>query len=137
MTDIYEVLTKAREVITDPDHWDTGALAYNVDDIDVHPNSPEAVKWCAMGAVAKVMDRDGEQVVKADYDEVSDPELIKVMTHLKKYTPGIPEEDSAFYRRIYVFNDNLGGFRNTDDPHQDVLDAFDKAIANAPAETTF
>ena len=49
------VLKKVRELFRDQTKWAAGALAYSEGDETVQPHSPSAVRWCAAGAIAKVV----------------------------------------------------------------------------------
>ena len=53
MTDL-EALIAARELLTEQSRWCRGAFARSVGGVHVHPMSPQAVCWCAIGALIKV-----------------------------------------------------------------------------------
>lgn len=49
-----ELLIQARALIADPARWCRKALARDPKGKVCPPDSPEAVSWCALGAMAKV-----------------------------------------------------------------------------------
>lgn len=46
-----EILKAARERISDPERWTTGAYARAIDGTGARPATDEACKWCAYGAL--------------------------------------------------------------------------------------
>lgn len=48
-------LTEARDLISDRKRWCQGSRAKDTHGRIVEPNSPDAVKWCATGAICKVL----------------------------------------------------------------------------------
>jgi len=99
-----EALTAARDLITDPDRWTTRGFALGVNDAKVLPTSPDAVKWCAAGALIRVTE--GFEQSRRDAGIL----LLVAACH-------------AGWRGIPDAND-LGG-------HAAVLAVFDAAIAKA------
>jgi hypothetical protein len=53
-----EVLRGARELISDPERWTQGEYARNAEHEAVNFLSPEACRWCLVGALAKASGRD-------------------------------------------------------------------------------
>jgi hypothetical protein len=51
-----EVLKAARDRITEPEHWTVGYNATNKYGQSVGYNSPEAVSFCALGAILRELD---------------------------------------------------------------------------------
>jgi len=51
MKTVKQVLTEARELISDPERWTTGIYAVDADGNDVVSTDPKACKWCSIGAV--------------------------------------------------------------------------------------
>jgi hypothetical protein len=49
-----EILTKARALIANKEHWCQGAYAMRADGEYADPSGPDAVRWCALGACIKV-----------------------------------------------------------------------------------
>ena len=49
-----EILVAARELISQPERWTQGAYARDLNGLRVSPGGPNAVCWCAIGAMAKV-----------------------------------------------------------------------------------
>ena len=68
MSDDTEVLTKARDLISSPERWTQGASARSASGDVVHVSSPDAVSWCALGAIEKA----------ADYKETWFEEAVKL-----------------------------------------------------------
>lgn len=98
---IHDILVQARELISDPSRHTTGVLAKDVNGKFVHPWLDEAVCWCAVGAVQKVMEQDFSKSLQK-YDRVLNY-LYPQMGH------------------------NIGDFNDTH-PHSEVIEAFDKVI---------
>lgn len=48
-----ELLKAARNLISEPEHWTQGVEARDKDGKVIISTSPEAVKWCAYGAIWK------------------------------------------------------------------------------------
>ena len=53
MTDMnaLDILTEARELLSDPDNWTRYTLARDSEGVEVNTNHPDAVCWCAVGAL--------------------------------------------------------------------------------------
>ena len=49
--EMYAVILGATSLIHDEENWTQGQLARDSDGNEVDPKSPEAVQWCAMGAI--------------------------------------------------------------------------------------
>lgn len=47
-------LLRARERITDPTRWTVGRMAVDAHGLAIAPTRPEAVRWCAIGALRAV-----------------------------------------------------------------------------------
>ena len=99
MSSIKQLLQKARALIEDPAHWTQGALARDSAGNEVFPNSPQAVCFCAEGALACAFE--GTFDLKERAGRYLDIETEKP---------------------LWTFNDSH--------THEEVLNAFDKAIAN-------
>lgn len=54
MTDIVEQLISAKVLISTPMTWCQGAEAQNMHYDDVEAYSPEACRWCSIGALHKI-----------------------------------------------------------------------------------
>jgi len=52
-TDSIKLLTKVRELLSDPARWTQGTAARNVEGRHVTSTDPNATCWCLMGAVWK------------------------------------------------------------------------------------
>ena len=53
MSDDTKVLTKARDLISSPERWTQGASARSANGCPVRVSCPDAVSWCALGAIEK------------------------------------------------------------------------------------
>ena len=51
----YEVLEKAKDLLSDPDKWTQQAYARDADGETVMVHDESAVRWCVLGAVGKVV----------------------------------------------------------------------------------
>lgn len=51
---LIEILTQARDLITNPTRWTTDTLARCENMVSISPSSPDAICWCAAGALWKV-----------------------------------------------------------------------------------
>jgi len=54
MSKVYELLTKAQSLISDPSHWTKGTFARNKDGEPRMDDEADATCWCSMGALRKV-----------------------------------------------------------------------------------
>lgn len=54
MTPVKETLIAARAKIADPKHWTQNYLAHDISGRPISPYSPNAVCWCALGAIESV-----------------------------------------------------------------------------------
>lgn len=54
MKKVCEILKKARELITDPEHWTRDTYARDAEGEYCNMNSPRAAKFCALGAIRRV-----------------------------------------------------------------------------------
>lgn len=59
MTTVKTILREARALIEDPARWTQGASARTADGRETFAACPDAVQWCAAGAVRKVSDFPG------------------------------------------------------------------------------
>ena len=46
-----EILTEARELLSDPARWCKGGLAFRADGVACDARGGDAVRWCALGAM--------------------------------------------------------------------------------------
>ena len=105
---VKQALIKARELIADRNHWTQGASARDDRGAPVPYTDPDAMCWCSMGAIGKV-------VSEAEQTPVGVVIALRGgIKHLKSFTS---------FTSIASFNDNS--------THTQVLEAFDKAIENA------
>ena len=111
MRDVTEVLMEARYLISSPERWTQGANARNARGRRTHWGSPEAVCWCANGAIAKVAATAAEPRIGFDFlVERARVRLDRAVDH----------PYGAF-----TFNDSH--------THEEVLGMFDRAIAGKGA----
>lgn len=103
MSDVREVLVKARELIADPERWVQHMNASTADRRMVASTSCDACKWCANGAVMKV--------AGTCWNE--------------NYLPAMRTLDQIGGGDIVHFNDTH--------THAEVIAAFDRAIASTPS----
>lgn len=99
---VVEVLTCARELIADPKHWTKDTLARNSAGLVVDVNSPDACQYCSMGAIIKCAPSTDMRGV--DYTAMDALSRVVVVP-----VPAFNDRDAT--------------------THDDVLAAFDKAIA--------
>lgn len=104
-TEVMDLLREARALISDPDKWTQGALARNAHGSEVAHYSPDACKWCAVGAISRVAASNN-----ASYD-----------TEMSAYSSLVQASRRLFY------SDAVGEVNDTHS-HTDVLALFDRAI---------
>lgn len=102
MTDI-EILIAARDLISNPARWTQNFLAKDEYEYHVDPLSPDAVCWCAFGAIEKVGD---------------DWKSFLLGKGASKFLVEASEE--LFRDGVSTVNDTLG--------HQAILAVYDRAI---------
>lgn len=119
------ILEAARAKIADPDNWVKGHNARDADDNRVSPESDEACKFCASGAI-KAARHDLRETCRSSpgtntYAQSANARILlgQALTN-RSYIPS-----SIAGRCIIKFNDW------PDTTHADVMKAFDKAIALA------
>jgi hypothetical protein len=105
MMDTVEILTKARELISDEGRWTRLSYARDADGNVVRPNDPDAVCFCAMGALLRASK--------------------KSMAYEDEEIPGFSELRKAMRRDVTRYNDAFS--------HKAVVLAFDRAIELAKA----
>src|ERR1700743_869307 len=96
-----EILKDARELIADPSRWTQDSYARDVDGKTTDPINPDAVCWCAVGAIMKVKGSVGSVIIQ------------RPLGPLAEYTNGTS---------LISFNDNH--------THAEVLSVFDRSIAD-------
>ncbi len=108
MKSTLEILTEARELISDPERWLQGRTAADARGVDVAPNSPKAVCWCSLGALAKVIDVNSSGLLTG-HENAND--ALCEMANAMSVVPS-----------VWIFNDAH--------THDQVLAAWDQAIAD-------
>lgn len=99
-----DILKAARAKIEKPENWTQGHLALRSDGRIVGPDNPEAVCWCAEGAIRAV-----SRKTKGDFNAA--------YAALQDALP------SQYVGYVHVFNDDICT------AHGGVLSVFDRAIA--------
>lgn len=110
-----EVLIKARELISKPENWIQGAVARNKYGVSTQAISPDAVCWCAVGALGAVA---CEYVI---FNKTAHILEYAIQTQFPK-VDGRPTTIS-----IEEFNDYFA-------THEKILETFDRAIELADTE---
>lgn len=108
-----EILTAARNLISDPAHWTTRVPARNEAHEVTSPRNDDACQWCALGAIAAVMP---EQAYTVD--------STAAILSLSRYCGSAFQDPGYPIGRITRINDSEG--------HTAILSAFDKAIQAVP-----
>jgi hypothetical protein len=111
-----EVLRRARKVIEDPERWTAGFLARDSEGGAISPRTSSACRWCAMGAVCYVLER---QAVDSRVEPVV--RILDGAAEALGYGPVSANANGE--SSITRLNDHGS--------HAEVLAAFDKAIAAA------
>jgi hypothetical protein len=114
---VVDVLRAARERISNPEKWARGQFAYRGPTAWDYttPDSPEACRWCAAGAVLAEYDL-------ADLRGGLDLDHAPAIELLARVLGGPADDPQCAIQCIADFNDALGH------SHADVLSLFDQAI---------
>lgn len=117
------ILTRARELIADPEHWTKHTLARNPDGKPISPFNPAATCWCAEGALVRAVAEHTNQL-----DELAsmyEDEAIEATFGSVYYKAGnlLHEFVTTPYGGYIDFNDD------EDTTHAAILGLFDAAIA--------
>lgn len=99
-----EILTQARELLSDEKRWNQGYYALNESKAHREAEDVDAVCFCSLGALAKVAGRTTGNYVNSGPD----------VDYLVKAVKGRHASD------VVIFNDSHD--------HAEVIEAFDKAI---------
>jgi hypothetical protein len=100
----YQVATRAREIIADPECWLRGELAATADRRSVDPTDDEAYRFCAVGALRRAVHEiapgrrmlaDRIQLALEDYVLTHHPDLHESLESLND------EGDHALVMRIF------------------------------------
>jgi hypothetical protein len=105
----HQVVTRAREIITDPHHWIRGAFAIAKDYSPIDPTDERAYRFCAVGALRRAAHEiaRGEQRL-ADHVELALEDFI--------------------HRHHPEFDDDLERLNDVNDGHANVLKVFDEFV---------
>lgn len=109
-----DFLVASRNVIADPEHWTQGMWACDSDGESVDSCSPDAVRWCAVGAMEKVDSH--HEFFDFRIWRKAQKELVETMRRLDREEGNECESGSS----IQDYNDTYS--------HAEVLRAFDLAI---------
>jgi|SRR6185369_12350995 len=104
MNEIQTALIAAKTLISYPSEWTTFFLARSREGDDCAPNSPQAVRWCALGAV----------------DAVARANIIKIWDLLAEAAIDMGADEENFKHPAAQINDNHG--------HAAVMRMYDRAI---------
>lgn len=116
---VKEDLTKAREIIAVPEHWTQNHLARDKRNCPVPPEDPDAVRFCAIGAIMRALNT-GDTLHSWPYDHVRALEET-----LDQNASNIPSFGVALFDRTGL---GVAHFNNTH-THEEVLSLFDQTIA--------
>lgn len=108
-----EILTQAKQLISDPDHWTTGWYARDSAGEKIHPTQNGATCFCSMGAVYRVVGHCAQA-----------PESTSAFSALASAID--PQKHNGYYNCIPVFNDFA--------THKEVMEMWDTAIKLAKEE---
>lgn len=113
---VRDFLVATRDVIADPEHWTQGTWARDADGESVDAFSPDAVRWCAVGAMEKVE----RTIGKVDPDSELSGFILwgKSRKYLRKTVSELNIEKVG--SSIHMYNDSHS--------HDDVLRVLDQAI---------
>jgi hypothetical protein len=119
-----EILIAARAILADPAHWTKNTFARDRNNEPIDPTSPDAVCFCAVGAIKKVIN-----IVSNPYsnDLLQEKDTAK-FEELRKHTAHLNNSVELVTGQlisIVSFND----WSSTE--HADLLAVFDHAINNA------
>lgn len=100
-----EILQKARDLLAMPGGWGPGGYAFDAGGNIVKPNSQNACRFCALGAVYHVMDMEGPGAA------------------------GRPEPLKVLYKAYGQDDGLVCGLNDAADTVEPILALYDKAIA--------
>ena len=107
-----KILRLARTYIDEPHKWTTHYLAKNAEGEFCNPESPQAVSFCAMGAILRATD-------------IIYSKELGVTALTDKLGHSIPEATRGEYDDGW---NDIAHFNNTS-THEEVLNLFDRALA--------
>lgn len=107
MSDVLKILKDARELLSDEKRWTKGMWARTAAMMPTDSKSEDAVCWCAMGALCRVIDYDRDA------------------SEFRMATAYLTEALPPSWWGVSVFNDAKAT------THADLLAMFDRAIAKA------
>ena len=101
-----EVLIRARARLSDPVRWTRDWLAKNLDGEPTHPEAPEAICWCVLGALRA---------------EEKEPLYFRVGGHVADFLERMVQRGSK-----YIYAGNINDAPET--THEDILLWLDTAL---------
>jgi hypothetical protein len=112
------VLTEARKLIADPEHWLQGRYAETAGHLPVAPKDPKAVRFCSIGAVVHLLPPDA-------LPEAEVRQLSAAVHELE------PDWFSGFVKKdlCAARSDRCIAQYNDSHTHEEVLAVWDHAIA--------
>ena len=115
ITELIRVLKESRQLVAKPENWTQQTMAQNEFKDDVFPTDVNAICFCALGAITKVLNLNLDSV---------------------KFTMNLEEQEQLLYIRRLVTQQLEEDIRdeyltefNDNHTHTEVLNAFDKTIA--------
>ena len=60
----HQIVTRARQLISDPTRWTQGELAKRRNGLPIEPSDAEAYRFCAVGALTRAIAGDYEKLVR-------------------------------------------------------------------------
>jgi len=125
--EVTAILVRARARIADRERWCRGAFAWNARCSVVYEWSPDAVRWCAVGAVK------AEAMALTVADEPYRPSTYQRRVHaaVERLASALPRRRGATRPAIGATGaSDRGAVMTFNDrrPHADVLALFDEAI---------
>ena len=112
-----KILTRAKELISEPDRWVKGAYSLDKNFNHVHRNDPKACKWCLSGSIEAAT------------------EMLAVSTRSDIFL--YLSEEYIEAKRVLLKMSDLDGFPSIsqwndhpDRTHEEVIDLLDRAIAS-------
>lgn len=120
---VKELLIAARAVIEDPANWCQGSYALDSTPHNVEPNDPNAVRFCALGALKRVSPerdtgRHGLPIYRWVDDEVDEAHRILM-----------DAAEELYFADVVELNDFMPGIGESQ--HPKVLEMYDLAISAA------
>ena len=121
--DAKSILTEARALIADPEHWTQESLAIQDTGAETTPTSEFAYAWCALGALQRVSDDDDDNTPRVSAADMLADAASQILNGRNCVTKGNPI--------VQLNDDEHGVFDTPEETHAAVIRAFDLAISAA------